>query len=327
MDNHISGSDVSVLVRKLTAGKPSRNEKAQAILEYLDKEVRYTGIEFGEAAIVPHSPSETLTHKYGDCKDKATLLVAMLRTAGIPAYLALLNAGSRMDVPEDLPGMGLFDHAIVFVPGDPDLWIDATDGYAKLGQLPASDQGRMALIVRSGSDSLVRTAETPSQSNVLLELREIYLSENGPARIVETSQPQGVFESEYRSFYADKQNKNHRENLTSYVKSQYLSDKLDRLDRRIPAISQNRLSWCLNATKPNEGLLIWIARLPPFAWRDCSIGCPVSCRNGKAKTNRMQPSPRKSVPRITNYRSRLLPSGSTRLFHLRDFNPNNCRRM
>ena len=88
------------------------------LLDYLDREVRYTGIEFGEAAIVPHDPAEMLSHKYGDCKDKATLLVTMLRAAGIPAYVALLNVGSRMDVPADLPGMGLFDHAIVFVPGD-----------------------------------------------------------------------------------------------------------------------------------------------------------------------------------------------------------------
>ena len=92
-------------------------EKEAAILDYLDREVRYTGIEFGEAAIVPQDPAETLSHKYGDCKDKATLLVAMLRAAGIPAYVALLNAGSRMDVPADMPGMGLFDHAIVYVPG------------------------------------------------------------------------------------------------------------------------------------------------------------------------------------------------------------------
>ena len=96
-------------------------EKEAVILDYVDRVVRYTGIEFGEAAIVPHNPAETLALKYGDCKDKATLLVAMLRAAGIPSYVALLNAGSRLDVPSDLPGMGLFDHAIVYVPGKPAL--------------------------------------------------------------------------------------------------------------------------------------------------------------------------------------------------------------
>ena len=115
VDNHANPAAVQPIVDKLIAGKASLAEKETAILDYLDREVRYTGIEFGEAAIVPHDPAETLSHKYGDCKDKATLMVAMLRAAGIPANVALLNAGSRMDVPADLPGMGLFDHAIVYV--------------------------------------------------------------------------------------------------------------------------------------------------------------------------------------------------------------------
>ena len=137
--------------------KVLRDEKAGAILAYLDREVRYTGVEFGESALVPHSPSETLARKYGDCKDKASLLVAMLRVANIPAYIALLHAGSREDVVPDLPGMGMFDHAIVYVPGTPDLWIDATDEYARLGEIPDADQGRLALIARTGSSALLRT--------------------------------------------------------------------------------------------------------------------------------------------------------------------------
>ena len=127
VDKQITGADLKSLVGKLIAGKVSRDEKAAAILAYLDREVRYTGVEFGESAMVPHSPNETLGRKYGDCKDKASLLAAMLRVANIPAYIALLNAGSREDVAPDLPGMGMFDHAIVYVPGPPDLWIDATE--------------------------------------------------------------------------------------------------------------------------------------------------------------------------------------------------------
>ena len=253
VDSHVGGADVKALVDELTQGKSSRDDKTRTILEYLDKNVRYTGIEFGEAAIVPHAPTETLAHKYGDCKDKATLLVAMLRAAGIPAYVALLNAGQRNDVAPELPGMGLFDHAIVYVPGDPDLWIDATDDYARLGQLPLGDQGRLSLVVRAGSDSLVRIPTSSSQSNVLLELREIDLAENGPARVMETSQPQGCFESEFRRFYADKDNKDHRESLSNYVKSQYLADKLDRFDRSDPTDFSKQFELVLETKKAKRG--------------------------------------------------------------------------
>ena len=156
VDGRIDPAAVQSIVDGLIAGKTTVAAKESAILDYLDREVRYTGIEFGEAALLPHTPADTLSHKYGDCKDKATLLVAMLRAAGIPANVALLNAGSRMDVPADLPGMGLFDHAIVYVPGKPALWIDATDKYARLGQLPINDQGRWALIARADTKALVK---------------------------------------------------------------------------------------------------------------------------------------------------------------------------
>jgi transglutaminase-like putative cysteine protease len=234
VDKQIDLKDVESLVKKLVAGKSSRGEKAAAILQFLNREVRYTGVEFGDSAIVPHVPAETLKHKYGDCKDKSTLLVAMLRAAGMPAYVALLNAGRRQEVEKELPGLGPFDHAIVYAPGTPDFWIDATDEYARLGQLPEADQGRLALVARESTKELVRIPEASSQENLIAENREFYLAENGPARIVEKTEARGVFESEYRSFYADEANKESTKNLTEYVKSQYLAEKLSRMERSDP---------------------------------------------------------------------------------------------
>ncbi|HWH59634.1 MAG TPA: DUF3857 domain-containing protein [Terriglobales bacterium] len=253
VDERVKAADVKAVVDKLIAGKDARNDKMQAILDYVNKNIRYTGVEFGSASIIPHAPSETLAHRYGDCKDKSTLVVAMLRAADIPAYLTLLNAGGRLDVPSDLPGMGLFDHAIVFVPGPPEVWIDATDEYARVGQLPNADQGRFALVVRRDTTALVRTFESSSRDNVLLESREIYLAENGSARIVETSRPKGVFEAEYRDAYADKQNKKTKDNLSDYVKSQYLAEKLDRLDRSDPQNLHQQFELVLESQKAKRG--------------------------------------------------------------------------
>ncbi len=257
VDKQIAGADLKSLVGKLIAGKTSQDDKAAAILQYLDREVRYTGVEFGESAMVPHSPSETLARKYGDCKDKASLLVAMLRVANIPAHIALLNAGSREDVALDLPGIGMFDHAIVYVPGNvpgnPDLWIDATDEYARLGEIPIADQDRLALVVRTGSDSLVHTPVASSADNALIEKREIYLAENGPAKIVETTRPHGSSESSYRRAYADKQNKAAKDELTNYVKSQYLAEKLDRMDRTDPTDLSKQFELVLESDRAKRG--------------------------------------------------------------------------
>jgi transglutaminase-like putative cysteine protease/Flp pilus assembly protein TadD len=253
VDRQIASADLKSLVARIIAGKNSRDEKTSAILQYLDREVRYTGVEFGDAAVVPRSPTETLTRKYGDCKDKAALLVAMLRTANIPSYIALLNAGQRQDVAPDLPGMGMFDHAIVFVPGPPDLWIDATDEYARLGELPAPDQERLALVARPATTALLRTPATSSADNSLVEKRDVFLAENGPARIVETSQPHGSIESSYRRFYADRQNQHIKDDLTTYVKSQYLAEKLDRLDRSDPTDFSRQFELILESNKARRG--------------------------------------------------------------------------
>lgn len=253
VDKQIAGADLSSLVDKLIAGKDSRDGKAAAILQYLDREVRYTGVEFGQSALLPNSPSDTLSRKYGDCKDKASLLVAMLRAAKVPAYLALLNVGRWEDMSRDLPGMGMFDHAIVYVPGSPDLWIDVTDQYARLGEIPAGDQERLALIVRPGSNTLSRTAATSSADNTLIEKREVYLAENGPARIIETSRPHGSFESSYRRSYADQGNKAVKDGLSQYVKSQYLADKLDRMDRSDPSDISKPFELVLESDRARRG--------------------------------------------------------------------------
>jgi transglutaminase-like putative cysteine protease/Flp pilus assembly protein TadD len=258
VDDHAAPAAVQPIVDKLVAGKTSAAEKEAAILDYLDREVRYTGIEFGEAALVPHDPAEVLSHKYGDCKDKATLLVTMLRAAGIPSYVALLNASSRMDVPDDLPGMGLFDHAIAYVPGnaarkEPALWIDATDQYARLGQLPANDQGRLALIARAETTALTKTPESTSKDNVQFELREVTLAENGPANVSEITRPMGVFESDYRSYYADKPDKDTRDSLTKYVKSQYVAEKLTSVDRTDPSDLSRQFELTLACEKAKRG--------------------------------------------------------------------------
>jgi transglutaminase-like putative cysteine protease len=253
VESKIKSGDVKVVVEKLTRGKQSQLEKVQAISGYLDKEIRYTGVEFADAEIVPHSPNETLVRKYGDCKDKSTLLVAMLRAAGVPAYWALLNAGGRMDVPGDLPGMGFFDHAIVYVPGSPDLWIDATDEFARLGQLPTSDQGRLALVVRPETNALIRTPQASSQDNLLAEFREVHLAEYGPARIIERTQPHGSSESSYRRSYADKQSKTTQDNMTSYVKTQYLAEKLDKLDRSDPDDLSHQFELVLESNRAKPG--------------------------------------------------------------------------
>ncbi|MCB9680545.1 MAG: DUF3857 and transglutaminase domain-containing protein [Alphaproteobacteria bacterium] len=159
--------------------------------------LRYTGVEFGEQAIVPYSPKESLARGYGDCKDMATAVVAVLRAAGVDAEVALLATGSWTEGLTELPDPGRFNHAIVHV-GKGDTWVDVTAPDVPIGELPSGDQGRMALLIRPNTKDLVRT---PVQSSTFVETRAYDLREYGNPEIVESSTWQGYLGHDLRSDY------------------------------------------------------------------------------------------------------------------------------
>ncbi|MES1240792.1 MAG: DUF3857 domain-containing protein [Acidobacteriota bacterium] len=237
---------------------PTPRETLDRILARLGSEVRYTGVELGEGSIIPRAPAETLRRKFGDCKDKAVLLTALLRRLDIPAHVALLQAGENTpDVEEALPGMGGFNHAIVVVPGlqgEPDLWVDPTDRYARAGELPVGDQGRFALIADAGTTGLVRTPEATAADNHEVETREILLSDLGRARVVETTELRGAAERDLRASYAAQDAKSLRESLAGYVNTVYMTDKLGKIDHSEPADLSQPFRLRLEAEESQRGV-------------------------------------------------------------------------
>ena len=183
----------------------ARRAKIAAIVKELHHEVRYTGVEFGAAALTPRKPSEVIQRHYGDCKDEANLLVAMLRSAGIKANLALLSTGPGRDVDANLPGINQFNHAIVYLPaggkGEDAMWIDATAEYFAVGTLPFEDQGRNALVISPQTTALTRTPDPRPEDSVLVETRTYTLAELGPSHVEESSDTHGDIDASYRSSY------------------------------------------------------------------------------------------------------------------------------
>ena len=230
---HIDPDKVKALLPSSLA--PRRLEKIRSLVARLHKEIRYTGIEFGQASLQPALAADVIKHHYGDCKDKAAVLVAMLRAIGIPASIALLDSGPGRDVTAELPGMNEFDHAIVYVPADdkgaPPLWIDATAEYTQVGWLPRMDQGRQALIITENTTSLTTTPEFKPEEDHLTEVREVEMAPYGPAHIAETSLTEGDIDSDYRSEYGEADTREKRKNLEDYARDQYLAKALTRVDR------------------------------------------------------------------------------------------------
>jgi tetratricopeptide (TPR) repeat protein/transglutaminase-like putative cysteine protease len=225
VDKQIKGFNAASYLPKFSAGA-SREAKIGAIIDKLNREIRYTGIEFGESSITPHTPAEVIDHKYGDCKDKSALLVTLLRAAGIDAHIALLLSSTGEDIEPDLPGLGGFDHAIVYVPGTPDIWLDPTDPDLRLGVVSPPNQGRNALVARAQTTSLIRTPVLTPEENRIVETREFVLTELGRAKVTETSATSGAADRQYRGDFGDRESKELTDSVRKYVEDVYGEAKI-----------------------------------------------------------------------------------------------------
>jgi tetratricopeptide (TPR) repeat protein len=127
--------EIQMQARKLVSGLSDQMDQIQALYEYASRDVRYVGVELGRSDYEPHSPRETMQNKYGDCKDKAALLVSLLKAVGIRAHLAIVKPSLEGPVDPDLPSPAQFNHVIVYVPrGVRDLWIDATEAFGDVSE-------------------------------------------------------------------------------------------------------------------------------------------------------------------------------------------------
>ncbi len=225
VDRQIGSSDLSQIIRGIDLKGTSRAVAAR-IVARLHKDIRYTGVEFGEAAIVPRTPEEILGRKYGDCKDKAAILVALLRSAGMRAHMALLSAGTGSDIDPDLPGFGVFDHAIVYIEDEKPFWIDATAENTRVGELPFEDQGRLALIAADNTQSVVRTPESQSTDNWQKYTIDARMSDFGAGEIQETLQAGGTNETALRGMFGGGSEKELKESLLKYIQTTHLANSL-----------------------------------------------------------------------------------------------------
>ena len=132
--------------RAAVAGIEDQAEKVRRLYGYVVKNTRYVGIELGIHGWKPYKASEVHRRRYGDCKDKSTLLSALLRDNGIDATITLVRTSDRGSLPKEHATMWAFNHAITYVP-ELDWYLDPTAEFNGSTELPYQDQGAMALVV------------------------------------------------------------------------------------------------------------------------------------------------------------------------------------
>ncbi|HET9166510.1 MAG TPA: DUF3857 domain-containing protein [Candidatus Angelobacter sp.] len=139
---------------RVTNGLHSDKEKISAIQEFVLRSTHYVALEFGIYSYKPYPVTQIYARRFGDCKDKASLMIALLRAAGIEAEIALVRTRSLGDLAPEPASIAVFNHAIVYVPKY-ELWLDGTAEYAGR-ELPLEDQGALSLTVSLSGAAQIR---------------------------------------------------------------------------------------------------------------------------------------------------------------------------
>jgi hypothetical protein len=144
------------LAKKWANESDNKKEYAESVIKYAQNNIRYFGIEIGENSHLPYDPDIVFERKFGDCKDKATLINSLLAMEDITAYPALVSSRTGRAIKDRIPHPGAFDHVIsTFNIDGTDYWIDGTRQFqfGSLENIGVSDF-QQALVIRPGNKSL-----------------------------------------------------------------------------------------------------------------------------------------------------------------------------
>jgi hypothetical protein len=191
LDDSIAGK-----ARELTANAATELDKIKALAKFVQN-LQYISVDIGIAngnGYKPRPANLVLQRGYGDCKDKANLMRAMLKALKIEAYPVFIFSGDPTFVREEWVSPSQFNHCIIAIKLSDQtvvssvvthptlgrlLIFDATDPYTLVGDLPDHEQGSFALVAAGNEGTLMRMPVVPPESNRLERSAEVTLSVTG----------------------------------------------------------------------------------------------------------------------------------------------------
>ncbi|WP_444926062.1 DUF3857 domain-containing transglutaminase family protein [Microbulbifer sp. TRSA002] len=187
-------------------------------IAYVQEDIRYFGIEFGINSHQPRTPRETLDKRYGDCKDKAILITAMLSHLGVNSYPALVSSGRGRDLANDIPSPSSFDHVISVIElNGQDYWVDGTaSGQGSNIKSKGFFDYELALPIRKGTRALKQvTTIYPANGTLQLDVTENFEINAG------TNTAGLTVESTYSALKAEQMRQFFQSADSEYIKSNY----------------------------------------------------------------------------------------------------------
>lgn len=189
-------AELAAKAAELTAGAVTTVDRARALAKYVQS-VNYISIQTGigrGGGYRPHAASDVLKKHYGDCKDKANLLRALLRAVGISSYMVAIYSGDPGYVHPEWPTPQQFNHAILAIDAAElnfpavtshaalgrILFFDPTNPHTNFGDLARDLQDNHALVIApAGRGALVSTPSFPPESDRVERITTIRLSPEG----------------------------------------------------------------------------------------------------------------------------------------------------
>ncbi|NIA00023.1 DUF3857 and transglutaminase domain-containing protein [Massilia sp. CCM 8734] len=188
---------IAALAREVTAGLDTPRAKALALSEWVRHHIGYVPLPIGAGGVAPHPAATVLGNRYGDCKDHAILLEALLGAAGIDSSAALVNSSNAYRLPH-APTLGIFNHVITYIPAL-GLYLDASSDSVEAGYLPSALLGKPVLLAASAT--LARTPSMQPEFNRMLARVEVGRNGSGRLDVVRTAS--GALAEAYRQAVRD----------------------------------------------------------------------------------------------------------------------------
>ena len=148
---------------ELVKGASTPEQKARRLYNFVALDIRYVSISLGVGRYQPHAATEVMQSGYGDCKDKHTLLAAMLKAEGIQSYPVLIHSSRKLE--EDIPSPDQFDHVITLARvGSTLTWLDSTQEVTPYGLLLYQLRNKQAVVAAGDAEGGLR--RTPADAPV-----------------------------------------------------------------------------------------------------------------------------------------------------------------
>jgi tetratricopeptide (TPR) repeat protein/transglutaminase-like putative cysteine protease len=188
------------LAQSIVRGKTSELDKVSAVYDWVIRNTRYVALEFGIYGYKPRRCVQTVARGWGDCKDKATVIVTLLKELGIDSKLVILRTRMRGDFRSPLASFAPFDHAIAYVPSLK-LYLDGTAEHTGVSELPRMDLGALGLLVNDDGGQLVTLPKADPERNFVKRSAVAAVAANGEARLDLEYTTGGFVSAEWRRRY------------------------------------------------------------------------------------------------------------------------------